>query len=309
MRNFVPFIGVALIVFVAIVLFTSYHQVGADELCVGTRFGNVVGEYDGGVYIVPFTEFNCYTSRQAIYEVANDPRPDDPETASFGGATVTAQTSDGQSITVNYTIIYQLQTDHIRDIFLNLGTDIGQVNDKVVERLSRSTVRNIMPTYTADELYTGERTGCAGLTPEEQEELDCARVTRSTIEDVLQSELTEKFAEQNVILVDFSLRGFGFDSDYLDAIERKQISVQDVETARNRAQAREIETDAEVYNIEQISQAISENPVYLQLEFFREVQFVVVPEGQVQYLLPFENLDLQQSTEEPSETTTPEFGE
>lgn len=309
MRSFLPFIGVALLVFVVIVVFTSYHQVDADELCVGTRFGDVVGEYDGGVYIVPFTEFNCYTSRQAIYEVANNPRVDDVESASFGGSTVTAQTSDGQSITVNYTIIYQLQTDRIQEIFLNLGTNISQVNDKVVERLSRSTVRNIMPTYTADELYTGERTGCAGLTPEEKEELDCSPVTRSTIEDVIQTELTSKFSEQNVTLVDFSLRGFGFDEDYLAAIERKQISVQEVETARNNARAREIETDAEVYNIEQISQAISENPVYLQLEFFREVQFVVVPEAQVQYLLPFEDLDLESTQEEPSELTTPDFGE
>jgi regulator of protease activity HflC (stomatin/prohibitin superfamily) len=309
MRSFIPFIGVAALVFVVIIVFTSYHQVDADKLCVGTRFGDVVGEYDGGVYIVPLTEFNCYTSRQAIYEVANNPRTDDPESASFGGSTVTAQTSDGQSITVNYTIIYQLQTDRIQEIFLNLGTNISQVNDKVVERLSRSTVRNIMPTYTADELYTGERADCAGLTPEEQEELDCSPVTRATIEDVIQTELSSKFAEQNVTLVDFSLRGFGFDEDYLTAIERKQISVQDVETARNNARAREIETDAEVYNIEQISQAISENPVYLQLEFFREVQFVVVPEAQVQYLMPFEDFKEDQSAEDQSELTTPEFGE
>ncbi len=132
---------------------------------------------------------------------------------------VDTNTADGQQVDVYYTVRFSIDPSKVRYVADNFGSEQAAV-EKIVKTESRIWVRNIPREYEANELYTG-----------------------SVVE--VQNDIADKlrpvFKENGIILDSIGIREIKFATEYIRAIEQKQIEAVRVETEQNRAEAAKFE--------------------------------------------------------------------
>lgn len=305
-RKFGP-LAIALIVLVVILLSSGFARVvDAGEACAVTTFGEVTGVAGPGFHLrIPLAQrFNCYSTRAVVYETSREPGESD---ADFTDIIVDAQTSDGQSVTVTFSVRYYVPQNSVMDVYKTVGENMSLVNERVVKFHSRSVVRLTMQKYPAQQLYSGD--------------VFNVEADISTLLDAL-------FKVKWVILDSFSLRKIAFDDNYVAAISQQQIAQVQIETARYEAEAAkftaektvelakgdaqaEIEkakgdAQAEIERargdalaIEERGKALDKHPQILQLEFIQQL------EGVNWGILPSEGLTPLIALPTPPAVTTP----
>jgi len=156
------------------------------------------------------------------YETSGNP---DTSKADFTDYEIEAQTSDGQQISVSYTVIFRIEPQNAIDVLRNVG-DVDQVVENVVKAASRSLARIDAQGFPAQDLYSG-----TGI---------------QEYESTVQKALAANFATYQVTLVDFLVRKVSFDPDYVQAIEAKQIADENIRTQEFNAQAAKFERDRNI---------------------------------------------------------------
>ena len=267
-------------------------------------------------WVIPFID------QVIIYDVAQ-------QTVSMSGTSegetggrnaVRAITRDGQVIFVDVTVIFRIDRTKINDVHRNWR---GEYLDGFVIPQTRSQVRNVMTSYSAEEIYGGER---------------------ARLEAQVAEALAPKFEEQGFLLTDLLIRDISFSQEFMDAIERRQIAEQEAlraafrvqqaeqeaEQARVEAQGRadsaviaaegeaesiRIRAAAEAEALALINEVLSQNPNLIQWRYINElgdqVRLIIIPSNS-----PF-LFDLQQLMEEagaqpttaPLPTPAPQEGE
>jgi len=302
-RNII--IAVVVLILFLVIVFNSFVIVNAGNVKVLTQFGRTTGVvFNPGFHIkAPFVQSTVnYSTRQVTYETSDN---SESSTANFRDFVIDTTSSDGQQITLKYTIRFSIDAKQAEWILNNIGT-MDDLVEKVVKAESRSISRNIPKKYTAAQLYS------KGV---------------FDVQEEIYNTLKEKFNKNGVIMDDFLLRKIDFTAQYFNVLEEKQIAQERIVVEKNILEQEKIKKDqvivqaqAEAEQIKIKGEALKLYPQIIQLEFIQKmapnINWGILPEG----VLPF--LDLAkisggfgdatqsiQSTITDSTTTTTIFEE
>jgi regulator of protease activity HflC (stomatin/prohibitin superfamily) len=216
------------------------------------------------------------------------------EGAVAGDDSIQVRTKDGQQVYIDATVIYAVDPLNVVRLYTTWRKDYEQ---GLVRPQSRGIIRDVSSQYGVEEIVTTQR---------------------AEMEQAITDQLTQAFADNNLVLVDFVVRNIRFSEEYAKAVEQKQIAEQQalqaeltveqkkqeaeqvrqtaqgaadaaVISARGAADARVIQAEAEAKALEAISAALQNNPDLLTYTYIQKllpnVQVMYLPSGQP-YLLP-----------------------
>ena len=176
------------------------------------------------------------------------------EGAIYSDDSMTAPTSDGQTVTVDSTVLFHVDRDKAADLFQAVGPDYIQ---KIVRTISRSQIRAVIANYSAIDVYAKKR---------------------EEAEDKINEVIKELFAEKNIILETVLLRHIAFSTQYATAIEEKQVAEQKIQKAEFQRQEAEklkekkiIEAEADAKAIELKGITLKKYPQVIQFEFVQKM--------------------------------------
>ena len=265
-----------IVVIVIILLMNTFVIVQAGNVRVLTQFGRTVGViFQPGFHIkAPFVQNTVnYSTRQVTYETSDTP---ESSQANYRDYSVDTTSSDGQQITIKYTIRFAIDGKQAEWILNNIGT-MDDLVEKVVKTEARSLSRNIPKKYTAAQLYT-------------EQIFDVMAEIGDTLEPI--------FAANGIILDEFLLRKIDFTAEYFSVLEEKQIAEERIVVEQNILEQEKIkkeqtiiQAEAQARDLQIRGQALREFPEIIQLEFIQKlspnISWGILPETGI---IPF--LDL-----------------
>lgn len=136
-----------------------------------------------------------------------------------GDDSVAARTSDGQEIILDASVIYAI--DPVQVVPLHIIWQ-KRFTEELVRPVSRGVIRAAVSQYGVSEVYSTKR-----------EEMN----------QKIKDELTVKFDENGLTLVDFVLRNITFSPEYAASVEQKQIAEQQAQQARFVVEQRKQEAE------------------------------------------------------------------
>ena len=293
-------VGVA--IFALFVLMLAYTPIEYGTVGLVTRFGGLTGiVFQPGLHWrTPFIDAVVTIPTVVLsYEASDNPGTSG---ADFTDSPVTAQTTDGQQITIKYTVLFRISPQNAVNIVQNVGRP-REVVENIVKAHSRNLARLWAQSHTAEDLYSGE-----GI---------------FAYENAVRDALATEVSKYGLTLDDFLVRKIDFDEEYIRAIEQQQIAQEAIETARYQADAAEFEkqsqirlaeagaegtrlqaaadaerqrllADAEAYGIAARGLALKEYPELVQWEFVRNlesVQWGILPSEGIAPLIPLPSFE------------------
>lgn len=216
-------------------------------------------------WIVPLAEeVHTYPIGWQTYTMSAKPN----EGAKTGDDSIAARTSDGQQVTIDCTIIFQVNPEEAPRIYV-------EWQDRYLADLIRPTIRGLVRSfvsqYKVDEVNSSKR---------------------MDLENDLTNELKTTLGERGFTMDAFLLRNISFSTDYSVAVEQKQVALQDAirkqyeadqiqklaqgEAARVRTMA-QAEADA----LDLLGKALANNPDVITLRYIDKlspnVQVMMLP--------------------------------
>lgn len=198
-----------IILFVLVIVLTSFGTIGTGERGVKTRNGAVVGTVEPGLYFkIPFVEgvhVMDVKTRTINYD-KNGTEGDSADTSQLFGAS-----KDLQDVKIGVVVTYHVDPVKVVDIYSQYksvdGYEVSQI-EPIVRRVVKATSAQ----YTAEELVT----------------------KRAEFGDQVTKLLTDEFTLQSAIMQNFSVTNFEFSPEFTKAIEAKVTATQNAEAAKNK---------------------------------------------------------------------------
>lgn len=195
------------------------------------------------------------------------------EGAIYSDDSMTAPTSDGQTVMVDSTVLFHVDRNNAAELFQNVGPDYIQ---KIVRTVSRSQIRAVIANYSAIDVYAKKR---------------------AEAEMKMNESMKTLFAEKNIIMERVLLRHIAFSPEYASAIEEKQVAEQKIQKAEfQRLEAEKlkekkiIEAEADAEAIRLKGESLRRSPEVIQFEFVQkmadDINWGVLPDS----ILPMLNL-------------------
>lgn len=255
-------------------------------------------------WIVPGERVQTYPISRQTYTMSST----SGEGQISGDDSMRVRTNDGQEVFIDASVIYSIDTTQVVNLHINWQS---RYEDELVRPATRGIIRDVASQFGVEEIVSSQR---------------------QAMEMLITEGLTEKFAENDLVLVDFVLRDIHFSPDYAAAVEQKQIAEQqalqaefvvqskkqEAEQARQTAQgqadasviaskgaaeAQLIQAQAQAEANALIGQSIQANPEILQYEYILKlapgVQTIFIPSGN-QFILPLPNTTVNTPTSEPA---------
>ncbi len=235
-----------------------------------------------------------------------------------GDDSITARTSDGQEVFIDASLIYSIDPNKVTQVHIDWQE---RYQDELVRPLARGVIRDAISQFSVEQVVTTQRT----------------EMTQQITEA-----LTQKLANNGLLLTDFLLRNVTFSPEYAASVEQKQIAEQQAEQAKfvveskkqeaeqarqvaqgvadaavirakGEAEARVIQAQAEAQALLAISEALKDKPELLQYQYITKlspgIQVMLVPSN-APYLLPLPTLTpaattTTDSTTQPTPSPTP----
>lgn len=171
-----------------------------------------------------------------------------------GDDAIECLTSDGQKIRLDLSIVYNLIPDNVWELHKQIGP---YYLDKIIRPNVRSIARNTIANYTVTELYSGDRTK-------------------------LQNEIFEKvkveLTKWNINISDALIRNVIFSQEFSNAIEKKQVALQEAERMKYVLEKEEsekkrkiIEAEGQAAAIAKKGAALRANPILVQYEYVEKL--------------------------------------
>lgn len=240
-------------------------------------------------WIIPFLERSVrYPTYWQTYTMSNSP----DEGAKFGDDSIRARTSDGQEVRLDCSVIFRIDIEQA--VLVHTDWQERYIED-FVRPVIRGVVRTQVSQFKVDEVNSS---------------------ARADLEAALNNYLRGEFADKGLILDQFLLRDITFTPEYAASIEQKQMALQgqlqrqyEAQQIRNlalgRADAIEIEAQAQARALKLIADALKENPNLLTYQYVEKlapnIRVMLVPSNSP-LILPLP--ELEQSMLEQSGTIT-----
>ncbi|MDX2271242.1 MAG: prohibitin family protein [Cyanobacteriota bacterium] len=162
--------------------------------------------------------------------------------------------ADGQQISLDVSVRFRLDPDQVAHLHQTIGQNYI---DKVIRPEVRTVMRNELALHRAIAVFSDER---------------------EQIQDNVEHQLAEIFAENDLILQNVLLRNVRFSEQFQTAIEQKQIAEQEKERERflvDKAQLEKQRTiilaEGEAKAIQLQGDALKQNPEVVQLDYVRKL--------------------------------------
>jgi prohibitin 2 len=172
----------------------------------------------GTSIVVPVVQaFTIYPISQQQYTMAGA----ENEGQVRGNDAVQARTIDGQEVSLDVTVLYNIspENEEINKLHVRWGQGY---QDNFVRPTVRSLVRDVVSGYRAEEIYGAERTA---------------------MQDDMQTRIRDRFLQEGLQLTDLLVRDISFSDQFRQAIESKQIAEQESQQAQLRVVQRENEAN------------------------------------------------------------------
>lgn len=195
-----------LAVFLLIMLFSSFKTIGAGEVGIVTRFGEVNRIAESGLkFKLPFVEKMVkMETRVQKQEVKTD-----------------AATRDLQEVNGSLAVNFSITNENALRIYKELGTDYTQ-------------------TIIAPILHEAFKQGISGYTAEQ------LMANRTEVKVAIQEVLTQRLGVYGIKVVDANITDLNFSREFNAAIEQKAVAQQEVERARQELERVKIESESKV---------------------------------------------------------------
>lgn len=194
-----------------LMLFGCFSTIKTGEIGIKTRFGKIIGSTtnEGIVFKLPFEQIKKINIKVQKYE----------NEEAFSTSTKDLQIVNNIKVAINY----QIDGSRAVNLFKTVGTNY---NTTVLEPAIQETIKAVFSKYTAEEIVT----------------------KRSEISLDMNNTLDERIKEYGINSVAVSINNFDFSESYNQAIEKKAVAEQEVETSKNQLEKAKI--DAEKKKVE-----------------------------------------------------------
>ena len=209
---------------------------------------------EGMTFVMPFVQRPIYYDvKTQTYNVGttdsqNNLRGDNNEPS------IEARTSDGQTVHVELSVLYQPDTPTLPELHQKIGQNYVT---KIIVPAIRSEVRAVIGKYTVESVYSENR---------------------QEIESKIESGLGKIFKQNYILLKDVLIRNTRFSEEYQKAIEAKQVALQDAERMqyvlqkqKQEKERRIVEAQGEAEAIRIKGQALAANPRLIQYEYVQKI--------------------------------------
>lgn len=223
-----------------------------------------------------------------------------------GDDSISARTSDGQEVSIDCSIIFQIDPEQAIRVHVDWQ---NRYIDDFVRPVTRGVIRTLVSQYQAEEVNSSRRKDL-------EREID--RAVRAALQD------------KGFVLDRFILRNISFSAEFSESIEQKQVAEQGVMESQHRAEqirtiaageadrirlkaeaeaeAIRIRAEAEAEALQAINAALSENDRLLTYRYIEKlspnIRVMLVP-GDAPYLLPLPALDEAEAAASPTAEATP----
>ena len=242
------------VLILALVLFNPFVTVPAGERGVvfslsGGTLNRQLGE--GIHFVVPFVQsVVLYDVRTQTYTMSATQWEGEVK----GDDSLTALTSDGQSVKVDLSVRYHPDPTKVANLHQAIGPDYV---DKVIRPNARSQTRVVFAEYPVSDVYAAKR---------------------EDIERRIADGMRKSLAQSDIILDEVLLRDLRFSDAYAAAIEQKQIAQQNSQRMNYVLNKAEIEKQIQILQargdaraIELKGKAIAQNSKITQYEYARKI--------------------------------------
>lgn len=174
-----------------------------------------------------------------------------------------AVSSDQQVIHTSLVVNYHPRGKEASSLYKEVG--FSGYEDKVVKPVVKEALKAEIAKHPVDQLLAN----------------------RETVSNNIMKSVARRLAERHIEFEAFSLVNLKFSKEYQQAVEAKQVALQQAEAKRNELSKAKIEAeitrtqaDAEAYKIEKTNESLRNSPGYIQLEAVRKLN----PNAQVIYV-------------------------
>lgn len=199
-----------------VLAFATITVVAPGEVGLPVTFGTVGTPLSPGIHLVaPWTSITTLSTKTQAYTMSHVTT----EGAKAGDDSVTVQTKDNASVTIDSTVLYHVATASARDIIRRYGTDYV---DKIVRPTIRTDIRDAATAFDAVDL------GVAG---------------RRQFEASTSVSIEAGLARYGLVLESVKIRDIGLPSTVTDAINAKLQAAQEVQRQQFRLQTAQLSAD------------------------------------------------------------------
>lgn len=190
----------------SLIFFGCFGTIHTGEIGIKTRFGKIVGttSNEGIIWKSPLDTITKINVK--VQKYSNDKELD-------------TSTKDMQVVTnIKAVVNYQIDGTKAVDLYKTVGKNYKEI---VLEPAIQETIKAIISKYTSEELVT----------------------KRSEISQDINNTLNEKLTVYGIKSVSVAINNFDFSSAYNQAIEKKAVAEQEVQTSKNQLEKAKIEAE------------------------------------------------------------------
>jgi regulator of protease activity HflC (stomatin/prohibitin superfamily) len=176
-----------------------------------------------------------------------------------------AVSADQQVIHTDVTVNFHPEPANLPNLYQSVGFDYEQ---KIVAPVVREALKAEIAKQPVDQLLAN----------------------REQVSGAIRAYVEKKLAERHIVMELISLTNLRFSQEYQNAVEMKQVALQQAEAKRNELQKAKVEADitrtaadAEAYKILATNKALGSSPEYVRLEAIRKLnpnaEVIYVPHG------------------------------
>jgi regulator of protease activity HflC (stomatin/prohibitin superfamily) len=144
---------------------------------------------------------------------------------------VSARTSDGQAVTIDCAVIFQIDPDQLNVIYIDWQENYIE---NFISPVTQAIVRTQVSQYTADQINSSKR-------------ID--------LEKTLNEEVGREYKAKGFLLDRFLLRDIAFSPEYASSIEQKQVALQEITQRQNQAEQTRKIAEGDAARIRALAQA------------------------------------------------------
>jgi prohibitin 2 len=206
---------------------------------------------EGMNFLIPFVQTPIlYDVRTHTYTMSATYNEGDIK----GDDAVSVLTSDGQVAKLDVSVRFHLIPEDVWRLHKTLGPSFVE---KIIRPESRTVARNVVSGFTVTELYSSKR---------------------QVIQSELNQEMTKSFGKYHIALEEVLIRNVSFSEAFANAIEQKQVALQEAERMKYVLQKEESEKQRKIIEATGEAEAIrlraivlKQNPQLIQYEYVQKI--------------------------------------